>query len=262
MSLPAYPVAATLGVTDNLNGSANASVGGTGGKPWTLFRQPWNHTAGGSNPPVAVTTGTGDGVVTTAVQAYGFHLWWLGVESGVGSGLLADMSRVVFRPLVDPTATVHDRVLDAVVSLVRSLNLSGIGATALKVQKRWFPQFVPGTDDATGAGEGLPMIIVSPYPREVPLGLLTNRDDVGYPVILGLFDRTNETMDENITRNLKWRRQIAAAFRAQQLAGVPEVVVCEWQPESIVGPDTLAQQMAVGAMGFMFRSRETRGLVA
>jgi hypothetical protein len=254
-----------LTVTDNLDGSVNWSVTGCGaGSSMTLFRAPWNVQAGGRMTwtEAATATANGSGVASgsnLSAGSYGFFQW-MAVRQPTST--TADrLSWPVFRPVVDATATVHSRVLDAAVTLIRGLNLSGIGSATNKVFKRWFPKFIPGTDDATGAG-GLPMIVVGPWPKELPMGPMTNRDDVGYPVMVGFFDSTNPNHDANMARNLKWRRQVAALFRQQQLSGVPEVVLCDWQPDSIAAPQWLDNNYMIGYMIFGFRSRETRGLVS
>lgn len=263
----------TLTVSDNLDGTVNWSAAGAGAAAdLTLFQAPWNKAAGGRMAWTAFDTATADGAgnATRTLRpagGYGFYVWLL-ARMATASAANA-IGSAVFRPVVDPANPIHNRVLDAMVALIQSLNMDGIGSGG-KVFKRWFPRFLPGTDDrlaattptATAAGPGLPLCIVSPFPKELPLGLLTNRDDVGYPVLIGFWDVVNATLDQNMRRNLKWRRQVAALFRNQQLAGVPEVVLCDWQPDLVVSNQALDQNQWIGAMGFTFRSRETRGLIA
>jgi hypothetical protein len=255
-----------LSVADDLNGtSATATVTGAGAAgSVSLLRAPWNHQAGGALNWTAVASGTADGSGNLTLPAVattpGFYVWQ---AVRMATSTTADrLSRGVFRPVIDPADPIHSRVLDAVVTLIRSLNLSGIGSNATKVFRRWLPIYLFGTDDAAGGGAGLPMIQVGPFGRELPMDVLTNRDDVGYPVMVGFFDAVDAKLENNIPRNLKWRRQVAAAFRAQQLAGVPEVVLTVWQPDAIADVAGLHQNYQVGAMTLMFRSRETRGLIA
>lgn len=255
-----------LTVTDNLDGSVNWSCSGAGsGGSVVLFRAPWTVQAGSPLTWVlaASATANGSGVASgssLSAGGYGFYGW---MAARTATLTTADMlSPAIFRPVVDPADPIHLRVLDAVVSVIRALNLSGIGSAADKVFRRWHPEFIPGTDDKDGSGAGLPMVVVGPYPRETPLGYLTNRDDVGYPVLVGFYDAMNENLDLNMSRGLKWRRQVAAALRFQPLAGVPEVVLTDWQPDLISSPEALKQNYLIGAMTMSFRSRETRGLVA
>lgn len=255
----------TLSVADALDGAtATATVSGAGaGASVALLRAPWNHQAGGGMDWTEAGTGTADGsgnctVVTT--QAPGFYVWQA-VRMATAS--TADrLTRGVFRPVVDPADPIHKQILDAAVTLIRSLNLDGIGSDASKVFARWFPIYLLDADKATGGGGGLPMCQVAPYGKEMPLDVMSNRDDVGYPVMVGFFDTVEPTLDSNMSRNLKWRRQVAAAFRAQQLAGAPNVVMTTWQPDSIAVVEGLRMNYHVGAVNLMFRSRESRGLIA
>jgi len=262
VAIPSYPVACGLTVLDNLNGTAALTVSGTGGAAWVVCRSAVQVQAGGAGAYAVAASGTGDGAATGA-GGYGFWNWTLFVE-GATAGLLKDVSRVVFRPLIDPADPVHKRILDAFVTGIRALNLSGVGSATNKVYARWFPTYLAGIDgaDASPAAGGLPQVQVAPYPRETVGGLLTNRDDVIYPVLVAFFAGAEPTLDNDLARNLKWRRQVAARFRNQQMAGVPEVVVVEWQPDSVVSTDWLKDNYLAGAMLFNVRSRETRGLVA
>lgn len=253
-----------LTVTDNLNATATVTVSGAGsGGSISVLSAPWNHQAGGrmtwTDEGTITASGAGTGSLTVA-KTPGFYVW---AGARMVTSTTADrLSKTVFRPVIDTADPIHSRTLDAVVTLIRSLNLSGIGSATNKVFRRWWTRFIPGTDDAAPAGGDVPQIQVGPYPQEVPMGWLTNKDDVGYPVLVAIYDDVNATMDNDMPRNLKWRRQIAAAFRAQQLAGVPEIVLTDWQPGPIAPPEGIDQGYLVGAMSFMFRSREARGLIA
>jgi len=260
----------TLQVIDNLNGTATATVGAAGaGATVGFYYSPMTVQAGGGTAwtlaGTATANGAGTAALTTGSIAYGYYLW---TAARLPTATTVDaLARVVFRPLVDPTDPIHNRILDAVVTAIRGLNLSGIGSDATKVFKRWVPVYLPGLDDdgtagQGGAGAGLPMIQVAPFDRETPLGQLTGKDDVGYPVLVGMYDRPGAKLDENMPRALKWRRQVAARFRNQQLAGVPEVVLTDWKPDLIVNPADLKQNYWSSGMMLVFRSRETRGLVA
>lgn len=254
-----------ISVADNLDGlTAAVSVTGAGaGGSVAVLRAAWNHQAGGAMVWSEVATGTADGSGDYTVNVNttpGFYIWQ---AVRMATSTTADrLTRAVFRPVIDPTEAIHSRVLDAVVSLIRSLNLSGIGSTAAKVFKRWAPIYMFGADDVAAGGGGLPMVQVAPYGKELSLDILTTHDDVGYPVIVGFFDKSNETVDYQIPRNLKWRRQVGAAFRAQRLAGVPEITIGLWQPDVVIDVAALQQNYTIGAMALSFRSRETRGLIA
>lgn len=258
----------TLSVADNLDQTAAVTVTGAGaGGTVEILRAPWTVQAGArldwTLATVVTADGAGGGSATVAAAA-GFYAW-MAVRRA--SSTTADrISGAVFRPLIDTADPVHVRILDAVVSGLRTLNMSGIGSAADRVFRRWFPAFIPGTaaDAAVPVdvgGGALPQVQVAPYPKEIPAGLLTATDDVQYPVLVAFFDAAAETMDNDMPRNLKWRRQAAALFRAQRLAGVPECVVTDWQPDLIVSPDGLAQNYLVGAMTLLVRSREGRGLI-
>lgn len=261
-----------LTVSDNLNGTVNWSLSGCGaGQNVALFKAPWNTQAGGRCDwtQMATATANGSGVASgtnLSAGGYGFYLWSAVRQP---TSTTADrLSGLVYRPVVDPTAIIHDRILDAFVTAIQSLNLSGIGS-GNGVKKRWFPEYLTGFDSPSsavggtaGTGHGLPMCQVSPYPKELPMGLLNATDDIGYPVLVAFFDKAEPTLDNNIPRGLKWRRQVAAYFRSQQLAGVPEVVLVHSLPDSIVATDWLKGNFIAGAIGFNVQARETRGLVA
>lgn len=254
-----------LAVVDTLLGTtAQASVSNAGaGASVSFFRAPWNPQAGGPMAWAEVGSGTANGLGNLSVAVSttpGFYVWQ---AARMATGTTADrLTNSVFRPVVDPAAPIHGQILDAVVTMIRSLNLDGIGSDPAKVFKRWLPIYLHDNDAVAGGGAGLPMVQVAPYPREIPMDVMSNRDDVGYPVQVGFFDKTNPVLDENMDRNLKWRRQVAAAFRAQQLAGVSESVLTTWQPDSISVVAGLQQNYHVGGLTLIFRSRESRGLIA
>lgn len=256
-----------LTVRDNLDGTVDwTATGGVAGRTVVLLQAPWNPAAGGRAVWTQLSSGVADGAGTAtgaalAAGGYGFYLWG---AAQLATSTTADMiAGTIFRPVVDPTDPVHNRVLDAVVTMIRSLNLDGIGSAANKVFKRWHPNWIPGHDDSTAAGGGgLPAVIVGPYPNEIPLGVMTNKDDVGYPAMVAFYDAMNPLFTANMGRDLKWRRQTAALFRSQQLAGVPEVVITDWKPDLIASPEGLKSNYLVGAHTFLFRSRESRGAVA
>jgi len=254
-----------LTVTDTGAGAVNWAVTGAGaGGSVALLRAPWAAAAGGRLAWAEVATATADGAGEAAAAGLsttpGFYVW---AAARMASGTACDrLSGAVFRPVVDAADPIHYRVLQACKTLIQSLNLSGVGG-GVHVAVRWFPRYAPGTDSAAegGIGPGLPMVQIAPWPRETPLGLLTGTDDVGYPVLVAFYGAAEPTQDNDLSRNLKWRRQVAALFRNQRLAGVPEVVVAEWAPDLIVVPEQMGAYL-LGSMGFRFRSRESRGLVA
>lgn len=259
-----------LTVNDNLDQTAAVTVAGAGaGGEVEVHRAPWTVQAGTrlnwTLATVVTADGAGNGTATVAAAA-GFYAWQAVRRA---SATTADrIGGAVFRPLIDTADAIHLRILDAVVAGLRTLNMDGIGSDPTRVFRRWFPAFVPSTDETTGdpvpvdiSGGGLPQVQVSPYPKETPVGLLTATDDVHYPVLIGFFDAAAPTMDNDMPRNLKWRRQAAALFRQQRLPGVPESVVVDWEPDVIVSPDGLAQNYLVGAMTLLVRSREGRGLI-
>lgn len=257
----------SLSVVDNLDGTVNWTVTGAGaGANVALLRAPLNHQAGGRMAWTQAATATANGAGTAAgvnlnAGGYGFYIWEAIRQPS--STTCDSLSSAVFRPVVDPADPVHLRILDGFVSGIRTLNLNGIGSATNKVFRRWYPTYLKGTDDDTaGSGGGMPMVQVAPYPKETPLGLLTNRDDVGYPVLVAFFAKADPKLDNDMSRNLKWRRQVGAYFRNQQMAGVPEVVMVEWQPDAIIATDWLRDNYLAGAEVFIVRARETRGLIA
>ena len=255
-----------LFVFDNLNATATATVSGaSAGASLTLLVAPWTVQAGARLVWSVAATGTADGsgncTLANVAQPVGFYAWQV---VSMATGTTANqISGAVFRPLIDVTASIHSRILDGVVSALLTLNMVGIGSNPQRIFRRWFGSYLEGTDDDTtnNLGVGLPQIQVSPYPKETITGGLTARDDVAYPVLISIFDIVDAPMIGNIPRNLKWRRQISALFRTQRLAGVPEVIWADVQPDLIVSTEGLAQGYLVGAMTVTFTSRENRGLI-
>jgi hypothetical protein len=280
MPTPAFPnTSLTLSAVDNLDATVTLTFGNaTPAANVAAYYGRWNTQAGGpmslSFGGYAAANGSGAGTIGPVSVSGGpgyfvFQAGELGTPAGA-VGQFKNLSPYVFRPVVDSALVVHDRILNAVVTMILSLNLDGIGSAVEKVAKRWFPVFLPGTDDAQDDEDSgalytpatIPMIQVAPWPKEKPSTLWTNRDDVGYPVLVGFFDSADPVPANNMPRNLKWRRQVAAMFRNQQLAGVPEVVFTEWEPDLISSLGALQGGYLVGAMGFTFRDRETRGAVS
>lgn len=280
MPTPPFPnLSLAISVVDNLDATATLTFSNaTPASNVVAYYGRWNTQAGGPMPLAfggySAADGSGNGTigpigVTGGPGYYVFQAGQLGPSDGA-VGQIKNLSPFVFRPVIDSALVVHDRILNAVVTMILSLNLDGVGSAVEKVAKRWFPVFLPGTDDANDNESSgglyvpatLPMIQVSPWPKEKPSTLWTNKDDVGYPVLVGFFDSSTPVPENNMPRNLKWRRQVGALFRNQQLAGVPEVVLTEWEPDLITSLGALSGGYLVGAMGFTFRNRESRGAVA
>lgn len=91
------------------------------------------------------------------------------------------------------------------------------------------------------------------------------RDDVNYPVMVFLIERDARQETGPLPRLLKWREQIARAFRHQHLHGVTgaDIRTCIVQDDHVINPESWnnnpAYQHIDSALILWFKSREVRG---
>lgn len=215
----------TLTIVDNADGTgATISWAGTDAdsRNWLYFA-PWTGQPGMPdwvNIAGAETGRPGDLTDGNAALDPGYWLWRLdSVFAGVTTVI------VVYQPITNAaTQAMLDRALDAAVTRVQGLNLSGSPA----VSKRWLPR--------AKNGDTFPLIAVTPVGSESFPGVLTTQDDIGLPFAVTAIDKANQDPTANISRDLLWRQQILSAFRYQRLAGVPEGTIVQPEPMMIVNP--------------------------
>src|SRR5262249_24124364 len=151
--------------------------------------------------------------------------------------------------------SVWHRCLLAVQSQIKSLNLTGINASNIVVQK------VPWARDFTNGALSFPGIVVCPWHAEDmnPQAGPNRRDDDGYPVLGSIVAKDNQDLTSHLGSYLLWREKIARHFRNQRLVGVPEIIKTVATPMSVVLPEAFVKGVFHSAFVFRFISREVRG---
>jgi len=158
----------------------------------------------------------------------------------------------------DGTQTPHWRVLQAVVSRIATLSLSGIpGANVYTPKQPW--------DRGNASSFSYPCVLLS-YGLNVKETIVQdgNRDVVsadlhGWPVLCTLIRKSNE----NNVADEAWlhaRYQIETAFRNQRLPGVAEIQRCTIEPQAIVVPEMWLKSYDVGGLIIRAWGWESRGL--
>lgn len=150
---------------------------------------------------------------------------------------------------------VHFKVLKSVLGSLKTMNLPGVSASNIVLQK------LPWARDWANAVRTFPGIVVCPYGSESmsPSEGVNRRDDVGYPVLISVFQNDNEDLITNLNRYLLWRQKIARFFRNQKLAGVTEIIKTVANPLPVLLPDAFTRGVWHSAISFRFISREVRG---
>lgn len=166
----------------------------------------------------------------------------------------AQVSNEYFRVIADGSTSVWERCVIATRDAVRDLNLTGLPDAS--VNYTWLPKVRP-----TITQYNPPCCQIAPFGRESQLGGLTGTDDVGYPVIVIFFDKTDNQSLANFSRDLVWRWLTQRLLRYQRLTGVSEIFNTEVSPDVVVNPEALEKGgLWASAMVFTFVSREPRGV--
>lgn len=240
-------MALALSIADNGNGTGGVATvsGADTGTAVTVYASPY---AGIQQNLTWTSAGSRTGNGTVAVlPGLGQFFWY---ATGTVSAAPA-LSNVTFQALTDNTQSVHYRCLAAYQARIQGLNLTDMPSSSIVI--RWLPR------KEEGLGDTLPLITLSPVGREGQPGILNNRDDIEYPVLMAIIDKNNRDLVLNIPRNTLWRQQIFRAFRHQRLAGVPEIITTDVQPNYIVDPSLIASNYFYSTILFQPRSREVRG---
>lgn len=233
----------SLAISDNADGSGGvATISGSLGASNAVYCAAYSN---GMGPATWTLAGSrvGDGAVGVAPGS-GYYFWYC---LTTGS---AQPSNLVNQNLTTGTQSVHYRCLLAVQSQVQALALAGI---ASNVVLQWMrPEDKPPIVST-------PVIGICPVGREGQPGILTGKDDIDYPVLVGINDLGLFDTTLNIALRTLWRQSIFRCFRNQPLPGVPEIITTLTDPEPIVDSAWFRKTMFVSALVFKFRSREVRG---
>lgn len=249
----------TLTLTDLTNGSATCKAqlaSAVSGVLVTVYASAWTPQPNAKSWSV-VGSGTTDGTgAVTLTLSPGFGWWnFVATTSPTGFSAYADsISSDYFFPLPNPNAvSIWESCADAVVLLIQSMNLSGIG-TANVIKQRW-------AKAVRNPLPSIPLIMVCPYDKEEIPNVLNMADDIVYPVVVIFADAANRDSNLNMTRDMVWRAKVSSSFRFQRLNGVPTVVNCLLRPLALAAADTLNMgNVSAGGLRFDFVSRENRGL--
>jgi hypothetical protein len=254
LSTPAGPTAPTLAIADNGNGTATATIsGGDSGSANVVYYK----SADGNLTTSSWTSGgsrTGNGTVTLSLGA---GLYWGYNEATLNSQEVATVP--VFFAITVATDSLHKRCLDAVVSRIQSLSLAGVAGASVLVRK-------VASDEGIGSQQAtpeiaFPSIIVAQGGTEQAVGTAgtNNRDQYGYPCIVGMVD-TDSSLTTNHSRNLLWRERIMRAFQNQRLPGVTEVNWCIVEPGDITKFADFKEGKYVSFLTVRCIARVTRGV--
>ena len=177
------------------------------------------------------------------------------------SGTFAVTAPVYFNATTGDDA-IMQQCLDGVKARLDLLVLDGIATGNIIVR------LVP-LDKGIGIGEvkAYPAILVAPPPDSglvMPFNEGVNRrDDVTYPVIVGIVDPLatgGDYLTKNQNRNYLWQQQIVRAFRNQRLPGVDEVYSTIVEATQITNMQAWRNSTFVSFAIFRFVSREIRGI--
>lgn len=256
LSTPAGPTAPTLTVADNGNDTGATATIASGSASATNIVYAMSADANlGTGSWTNSGNRSGNGTVSLSLAA---GRYWAYVESTLNSQEVA--TAPVFFAVTTGADAILKQILDAVRSRIVTLALSGIADASILVRK-------VNTFRGIGVQEASPVIafpaiVIAPATSELtPSTAGTNeRDDIGYPVLVGIVDADEQTLTDNHNRNLLWRQQIRQAFINQRLPGVTEVNECKIEPRDITKFSDWVSGKYVSLFVLRFTSRETRGV--
>lgn len=172
------------------------------------------------------------------------------------------ISPPVYFSITDAAAEApHYRMIEGVRIRVGSIGLAGIDSANIVSQHTpsdiQFNQAFSSTPV-----KSMPGVLIAPFANETmnPTAGTNYRDEIGFPIVVTLFDRQERIETTNLNRNLLWRHQVAAAFRNQRLPGVPEVENMIVEPGQIVMPESWFRGYWHSALVVRCFGRFTRGI--
>lgn len=246
--------APTLAITDAADGTGGTAAvsGGATGATNTLYVGSWAGGVGGVTSAVEGSR-TGNGNITMTLTP-GYYWGW--VVSSLG-GIEATSSLVYFRITdADDEVSISYQYQLAVQARIQSLALSGITNSNIAVKKLPWHR----------ATDTYPQIIITGYlPESFPRGAGTNqRNDVGYPVTVTILEADNQNLTANHERNLLWRQRIVQACIDRQiepsLGAGNSHGICTVEPNTVVVPDSFANNVFHSSFVLRFTARQTRGI--
>jgi hypothetical protein len=232
------PLVPLLTVVDSADGgSAVATIGGS--TPGSMNTVSVNQD--GSATWTVAGSRTGDGTVALTL-AKGYY--WAKCDSVVAAESV--VSNVARLPVTDADDSVHLRAAAALQARYAALSmplLKGI--------------HVHGLPDENVVK--FPCVILWFSDPEQILGGTNLRDDVGYPIRVGLMDRKLTALSTVPEWALSYRQRMMRASRFQRLAGVPEIYTTAVSPELVIDEKLPWFDFLVSGFTVMPVSREVRG---
>jgi hypothetical protein len=235
-----------LTVTDNAGTpsiGAVATVGGSAGGTVTVYAQPVTGQTG-SGTWTSYGSRTGDGTVSLALAA---GYWWVYAIEG------ADLSGLAYTQVTTGLTAVETRCKAAIAATITLLNLP---IRAIHTQF--------DADDKTNLNNLCVVLDTGDGVRETDEAAMNNRDDLGHPVRVCIFD-TKDQFDQSATKQALYesmRQSIWRAFHNQRLAGVPESVINKVEPLALTEMEKGRYQWFRSGLLIRCRTRELRGLGA
>lgn len=192
------------------NGTFTATFAGTTAVTNTVYYAAIDDQWGQAATWVTGGSRTGDGVVTVTVPRVGTYYAW--ARSAEATPL---QTPPVWFTVTDGTDGIWERLLDAVVSRIRSLGLTGLSSSEVFGHKVLTDEHVK---DAKAES-----VLVAPIDAEayqVGTGVVGS-DDYDYPVLVAIVHPANNNQN-TISPYWKWRDRIKAAFqeRAMPVTGI------------------------------------------
>jgi hypothetical protein len=246
-------MAVTLAITDNADGTGGVATisGANPAATITVYSQTVSGELGTATW-TARGSRVGNGTIALAPAPGIGYYWWRAVEDL--AGVLA-ASNFVYQNITDGDQSLHYRCLLAVQARIQSLNLAGVAGASVVIREA-------PTDRGMGDGGAvaMPAILVTPVAVEQLVIATSARDDVGFPIFVGIVDISNQELAIDLATRLKWREQIIRAFSNQRLTGVAEVHQVTVEPGSILQPGAYQQNLFASALVVFCQARLTRGL--
>lgn len=257
ISTPAGPATPTLTIADNGNntGATATIASGSSGAANVVYAMSADANLGtGTWANSGSRTGNG----TASLSSLAAGRYWGYLESTLNSQEVA--TAPIYFVVTTGDEAIYKQILDTVRTRIIATALSGIADASILVRKVNTHRGI-GTQEASPAIV-YPAIVLSPFGAEVtPATAGTNeRDDIGYAVMVGIVDADEQTLEENMNRNLLWRQQIRQAFHNQRLAGVDEVLRCTAEPRDVTRFSDWVAGKYVSLLVLRFTARETRGI--
>ena len=244
-----------LTIADSQDGAtATATItGSTGGTTNTVYYQrvdtvltagTW--ASGGSR--------TADGTVTlTLPPAY----YWAYVSNN-NAGTIT-FSNIAYFPISRDDASLYDRFLDAIVSRIQTLSLTGLATPPGNIPAVRVVRF-DTLDSVIMQSVGMPCIVVSSLTAEAIENGTTSREDIGMPALVSIIDRASPSNQTTRPSYYLWRQQISWALRWQRLGGMPEIFKMTVEPREINAWKQPENELYYSAQLFRGFVRDPRGV--